>query len=1011
VSPEDDALEPLLEALRALGKSERRAAALLASSDSFQRAVALAVSLDDTALVELAGGSDAVSAFVALEALRARPASPELGERLLPLLDSTRGQRGVFLLRALDRHVPQLLTLVFSRPGAPWRGAALEALREIAARRDEPVALDGIRDEDLGAALKLAVALGGSIPAATEATLRALAAQDRVASELRRTGRVRRQRELLELGSQLLLDEPLEAEIADLAVALQGDKPLLLVGERGSGRLSRVRAAAVVLASDGWMTFEAGAAEVNAGMSYVGELEGRVQHIVRVLDGERAVWIVPQFEALLYAGVTRQDPHGGILDLLLAGMAGANVHVAGILDPGAYERLVRARPEVRDAFDVVRVQAMDEPRTLALAALAAPGTDPAVLREALALGRHFLGDAALPGALLSLLEAIRRRRRSIESEPLELGDVLATITERSGLPASLLDARERLDVDALRAFFGSRVIGQPEAVKCMIERVALLKAGLTDPTRPQAVLLFVGPTGTGKTEIAKALAEYLFGSGDRMIRLDLSEYQDPGSARRMLGDGELEDASLVARIRRQPFSVVLLDEFEKADPGVFDLFLQVFDDGRLSDPRGEPADFRHAVIIMTSNLGAKIASGMGFSPGAAFTAGSVSQAVTRSFRPEFLNRIDRTVVFRPLSRAVMREILAGELEAVLARRGLRGRQWAVEFDDSALEFLLAEGFTPDLGARPLKRAVERHFLTPLALAIAGHDYPGGDQFLFVRAGGAGLKVTFVDPDADSPAASLPAPGELATLRGLAREGTGALDALEQAHSEVTARVKDPVWSEAKAVLLARVGEPGFWDDEGRGLVLGGVELRDRIEAGLRSANSLLGRIRSARRPPAELVRRAAQRVLLLGEALDALEAGEPADASLRVDGDPEFAPRIATMYHAWARERGMRLEGAEEPANRRYRWSATVTGFGALRTLRLESGLHVLELPDGRGGYDRRRVRVSVTPLGDPHPSAARATIVRRYREHPTPLVRDAVRNWRTGRLDTVLSGGFDLLE
>ena len=211
-----------------------------------------------------------------------------------------------------------------------------------------------------------------------------------------------------------------------------------------------------------------------------------------------------------------------------------------------------------------------------------------------------------------------------------------------------------------------------------------------------------------------------------MIRLDLSEYQNPGSARRMLGDDDVgTDASLVGRIRRQPFSVVLLDEFEKADPGVWDLFLQVFDDGRLSDPRGAVADFRHAVIIMTSNLGAKIptGSGIGFSPETGFASGSVEKAVTRAFRREFLNRIDRVVVFRPLSRPVMREILAAELEAVLARRGLRSRQWAVEFDDSALEFLLGQGFTPDLGARPLKRAVERHFLTPLALAIAGHAFP------------------------------------------------------------------------------------------------------------------------------------------------------------------------------------------------------------------------------------------------------------------------------------------------
>ncbi|HWK27082.1 MAG TPA: AAA family ATPase [Solirubrobacter sp.] len=975
-------LEPLLESLRALPKRERRPAALLASA-VFAEAVAAAAALGDDALLELADGPDEIGAAVALEALREREPDPA---PLLARLATTRGRRAVFLLRALESHRADVLTAALAAPGPPWRGAALEALRGF---RDEAVDVDAIEDARVDAALALARSLALDLPA-----LERRAAQLRVTRELAPIGRV------LTEAPALFADAAFSREVDALAAAIEAGRPLLVVGERGSGRRTRLCAAAAQL---GWPVFEAGAAEVNAGMTYVGELEARVRRLVQTLGGAQVLWIAPGFEQLLHAGTYRENPHGA-LDLLLAGMAGARVPVAGIADPAAYERLVRARPAVRDAFDVVRVEAMDEARTLALAAQAAPETEADVLREALALGRHFLGDGALPGSLLSLLQAAQRRADGA----LTLPDVLATISERSGLPAALLDDRSRLDVDALRAYFGARVSGQPEAVECVVERIALLKAGLTDPTRPHAVLLFAGPTGTGKTEIAKALASYLFGSPERMVRIDLSEYQNPGSAARMLGDGSPGDASLIARIRRQPFSVVLLDEFEKAEPGVFDLFLQVFDDGRLTDPHGEPADFRHAVIILTSNLGARVVTGgVGFSPASGFAASSVSAAVAKAFRPEFLNRLDRTVVFRPLSRPVMREILAAELEAVLARRGLRGRQWAVEFDDSALEFLLAAGFTPDLGARPLKRAVEQHFLTPLALAIAAHDYPRGDQFLFVSAGDDRLDVTFVDPDAtDEPIPILT--GAPATLRALAREGSGSLEALDAAFAEVSARVSAASWQTVKAALLARMGEPGFWDLEERFDVLGEVELRDRIEAGLRSARSLLGRIRSARRAPADLVRRAAQRLLLLEEALDALEAGEPADAVLRVEGDASFAPRVVEMYRAWARARGMRLSDEEESRGRRYRWSASVTGFAALRTLRPEAGLHVLEVPDDRGGYDRVRVRVTVAPE---EPGLPRARIVRRYRELPAPLVRDAVRGWRSGRLDVVLAGDFDLIE
>jgi ATP-dependent Clp protease ATP-binding subunit ClpC len=446
-------------------------------------------------------------------------------------------------------------------------------------------------------------------------------------------------------------------------------------------------------------------------------------------------WIIPNLHELQYAGAYKQNPTS-VLDMLLPEIESGAIAVIGEVSAQAYTRLIEQKRGVRSAFVTIRLEPMGDDAALQLAREWARrrdvGLTEEVLSEAWQLTTQFLGTRAAPGNILGLLDLAVNEHATITVD-----DTLVALARQTGLPVSILDEREGLDPQALREHFAERVLGQPEAVDVLVERVAMIKAGLTDPTRPFGVFLFAGPTGTGKTEIAKALAAYLFGSAERMIRVDMSELQTAESLSRLLGESDGAVTSLADEIRRQPFSVVLLDEMEKAHRNVLDLFLQVFDDGRLTDRRGNTADFRHTIVILTSNLGSAIPTSgrAGFSDAAdaGFTTASVTKAIERELRKELVNRFDRVVVFRPLTRDTMRGILRKELQDALRRRGLRNRDWVVEWDDSALEFLLDQGFTTDLGARPLKRAVERHFLTPLAERIVTRRAPAGDQSLLLRA--------------------------------------------------------------------------------------------------------------------------------------------------------------------------------------------------------------------------------------------------------------------------------------
>lgn len=853
----------------------------------------------------------------------------------------------------------------------------------------------------------------------------------------------------------------------ELALLATPKRSVLLIGESGVGKTTLSTVFARRLQKEGWTIFEAGAMEILAGQSYVGELEGRIQELLNNLGGNRKVlWLIPSFHQLVFAGYHQNDPRS-ILDMLMPAFEMGQLTIIGETEPDAYERLLQRKPRMRTVLKGVHVAPMDNEEALAIArqwnktshtkGLAAP-ISPTVMEEAFHLARQFLDKAAAPGNLIGLLKWTQRNVNDAE-KPFSTEDVLHSLTQLTGLPSSILDQRQGLDLDALRGLFQERVLGQVEAVDCLVDRVAMIKAGLNDPTKPAGVFLFVGPTGTGKTEIAKTLAEFLFGSADRLIRFDMSEFMSEDSLHRLIGerDRTAESRALVNVIRNQPFSVILLDEFEKAHHKVWDLFLQVFDDGRLTDRLGNTADFRHSIIIMTSNLGAAIpqGSGLGFSGDQkGFSESSVTRAVRTAFRPEFLNRIDRVVVFRPLSRSIVREILLKELNDVLSRRGFRNKDWAVEWEESALDFLLDKGFTEELGARPLKRAIERYVLSPLAITIVQNKFPEGDQFLFVRSAGKALEVEFIDPDAEEPeqggevvTQETPAEQDISSLKSLILDTHGTpteVDRIEAIYDKLCDEVESDEWQSKKESSLALTSSPEFWSSPDRFKVLAEVEYMDRLERGLDTAESLFNRLRGENDEPRNnyskvLVHRLAHRLYLLESALEGEVQHVPRDAFLSVEVAPNsrsdadvlrFAGELTAMYLKWAETRQMRFKKLIEnrvDSESVQRFVIAIAGFGAYPILKQERGVHVWEDHPDESNQNKKKIHVHVRVAPQPIPTTkdtaeliaqaehqlaqqeGRTTIVRRYRREPAPLVRDRIKGWRTGNLDEVLNGNFDL--
>jgi ATP-dependent Clp protease ATP-binding subunit ClpB len=324
-------------------------------------------------------------------------------------------------------------------------------------------------------------------------------------------------------------------------------------------------------------------------------------------------------------------------------------------------------------------------------------------------------------------------------EEVDEEDVAEVVSRWTGVPVSRMLEGEMQKLLALEDQLHRRVVGQDEAVRAVSNAIRRARAGLQDPNRPLGSFIFLGPTGVGKTELARALAEFLFDDEQAMIRLDMSEYMEKHSVARMIGAppgyvGYDEGGQLTEAVRRRPYSVVLLDEIEKAHPDAFNVLLQMLDDGRMTDGQGRTVDFKNAVVIMTSNIGSQWIAELGPSDYAEMKR-RVDEALRAHFRPEFLNRVDEILLFRSLEREQLARIVELQLDRV-ARR-LAERKLTLAVTPEAKAFLAREGYDPAFGARPLKRTVQRLLLDPLSLRLLAGEFTPGDT-IEVDVGADGL---------------------------------------------------------------------------------------------------------------------------------------------------------------------------------------------------------------------------------------------------------------------------------